>query len=224
MFIHEPVTLSYGELVCETLSSGRTYLTPQGRKYPSITTVLNSQNQEWVHEWRARVGAEEANRVGRAAAARGTSVHSLADKYLGNEEIDTKRLMPNALAAFNALKPVMNRIGKIYLREKALYSDYLRIAGRVDLVADFDGKRSIVDFKTSVRVKKREDISSYFMQESGYAIMFEERTDIPVTQLVTIMSVDFHEPLVFVEKRDVWAPELIRVRDDYERRKLFGQK
>ena len=40
MFIHEPVDLKYGDLVCETLSSGRTYLTPEGKKYPSITTVL----------------------------------------------------------------------------------------------------------------------------------------------------------------------------------------
>ena len=223
MFIHEPVTLAYGELVCETLPTGRTYLTPEGKKYPSITTVLGSQGHQWIYEWRARVGAEEANRVGRVAANRGTSVHSLADKYLGNEEIDTKKLMPNALASFRSLKPVLNRVGKIYLREKSLYSDYLRIAGRVDLVAEFDKKLSIIDFKTSARVKKREEIANYFMQESGYAIMFEERTGIPVAQLVTIMTVDFHEPLIFIEKRDVWAPELLKVRDDYERQKLFGK-
>jgi genome maintenance exonuclease 1 len=223
MFIHEPVELKYGELVCETLPTGRTYLTPEGKKYPSITTVLGSEGGQWIHEWRARVGAEEANRVGRVAAARGTSVHSLADKYLNNEVIDTKKLMPNALASFNGLKPVFSRIGKIFLQERAVYSDYLRIAGRLDLVAEFDGRISIVDFKTSNRVKKREDITSYFMQEAGYAIMFEERTGIPISQLVTIMTVDYHGPIVFIEKRDVWAPELIRIRDNYEEKKRFGK-
>jgi len=223
MFIHETVKLKYGDLLCETLPTGRTYVTPEGKKYPSITTVLGSEGGQWIHEWRARVGAEEANRIGRVAAARGTSVHSLADKYLNNEEIDVKKLMPNARASFDALKPALNRVGKIYLQEKAVYSDFLRIAGRLDLVAQFDGKRSVVDFKTSNRVKKRKDISSYFMQEAGYAIMFEERTGLPITQLVTIMLVDFYGPIVFIEHRDTWASELIRIRDNYEEKKLFGK-
>ena len=46
------------------------------------------------------------------------------------------------------------------------------------------------------------------MQEAGYAVMWEERTGMPITQLVTIISVDNSEPQVFIEHRDNWINTL----------------
>lgn len=224
MFTHEPVELKYGSLVCETLPTGRTYVTPEGRKYPSITTVLNILNEDFVREWRKNVGEEEANRVSRVAGKRGDSTHTIVERYLSNENPKATDYMPNAWGSFLSVRKALDkRLGKIYLQEKPLYSDHLQVAGRVDLVADFDGKRSIVDIKTSNRVKSEEDIENYFMQESGYAIMFEERTGIPITQLVTVMAVDhMAEPLVFIQHRDQWVKPLRETIREYQRRRLFG--
>jgi genome maintenance exonuclease 1 len=131
--------------------------------------------------------------------------------------------MPNASAAFKSICGILeNRVNNIRLQEKPLYSDHLGVAGRVDLVAEFDGKLAIIDIKTSSRVKTAEDIESYFMQEAAYAIMFEERTGIPVSRLVTIMTVDFHEALIFNEHRDNWTQKLLETIKEYKRRKMFG--
>jgi genome maintenance exonuclease 1 len=222
-FNHNPVDLGYQELLCETGESGRKYLSPQGKAYPSITTVLSILSADHIREWRKAVGNEEANRVSRVAAGRGTTVHALVEKFLNNEELDLSKEMPNASSAFKSIRGILeNRVNNIRLQEKPLYSDHLGVAGRVDLVAEFDGKLAIIDIKTSSRVKTAEDIESYFMQEAAYAIMFEERTGIPVTRLVTIMTVDFHEALIFNEYRDNWTKKLLETIAEYKRRKLFG--
>ena len=56
------------------------------------------------------------------------------------------------------------------------------------------------------------------MQESTYAIMFEERTGIPITQLVTLIAVDDEQPQVFIEHRDNWTKPLIETIEKYEAR------
>jgi genome maintenance exonuclease 1 len=89
------------------------------------------------------------------------------------------------------------------------------VAGRVDCVAEFDGKLSIIDYKTSSKTKKRAWVENYFMQEAFYAIAWEERTGMPITQLVTIISVDNAKPQVFIEHRDEWADELIKTIGEY---------
>jgi genome maintenance exonuclease 1 len=218
-------TLGYSDLNTISEKSARIYVTPEGEKYPSITTILSLRSRDAIQEWRNRVGAEEANRVSRHATTRGTAVHNLTEKYLKNEEISFKEgIMPHVYQGFIAAQKILDKyIGRIALQEAPLYSDYLRLAGRVDLIAEFDGKLSIVDFKTSKRVKTEEDIEDYFIQECAYAIMFEERTGVPITQLVTIMVVDGKsEPLLFRQHRDKWAAELIKVRAEYDKAKLFG--
>jgi CRISPR/Cas system-associated exonuclease Cas4 (RecB family) len=222
-FDHIETPLGYGDLICETLDTGRTYLTPQGKKYPSITTVLGILSQSDIQAWRQRVGAEEANKVGRRAAHRGTAVHALADKLVSNEEIDYKKLMPNVLVSFQSIRPIIEkRVNNIRLREKPLYSDHLQVAGRTDLIAEFDNELAVIDIKTSNKVKSEEDIHSYFMQEAAYAIMFEERTGIPVAKLVTIMAIDFAEPKVFIQRRDKWVKPLRETIKEYYRRRMFG--
>lgn len=221
-FVHDPVDLGYQDIVCETTEKGRKYVTPQGKQYPSITTILGKvMSDGWVEEWKAAVGEESADRVRRVAAQRGERVHSLVESFLDNREIDLRREMPNVSAAFKSIRPVLEQhVNRIRLQEKPLYSDFLKAAGRVDLVAEYDGVLSIIDIKTSSKVKTADDIHNYFMQETAYAIMFEERTQIPVEQLVTVMAVDFSSPLVFIEKRDNWSNSLANVITEYRTR--FG--
>ena len=124
--------------------------------------------------------------------------------------------MPNIEHDFNRIKNILDtRIGVVYGQEVPLYSDHLKVAGRVDLVAEFDGKLSIIDYKTSKKTKKYEWCHTYFMQECFYAIAWEERTGQPITQLVTIISVDDAEPQVFIEHRDNWDKKLVEVIEKY---------
>jgi len=224
MFIHEQIDLGYEDLEAKTTSSGRKYQTPTGKQYPSVTTVLSILSEEAIQKWRARVGAEEANKISHRAATRGTAVHEIIEKYLDNDPKFKEGYMPNIISDFMDVKQILDeRVGTIYAQECPLYSDYLKIAGRVDCVAEFDGKPSIIDFKTSRKTKKKSWIENYFIQESAYAIMWEERTGMPITQLVTIISVDNEDSQVFIEHRDNWDAKLLETIDEYKKRKIFGR-
>lgn len=223
-FEHRKSNLGYDDLNVETINGSRQYITPSGNKYSSITTVLSIRKRHIIQEWRKRVGNDEANRISRAACSRGTALHTICERYIKNiDPILTGKEMPNVIQMFRAIFPTINtRVGIVYAQESALYSDHLGVAGRVDLVAEFDGILSIIDFKSSSRVKNKEDIHEYFMQESAYAIMFEERTGIPVPRIVTIMGVDGqNKPLIFQEKRDNWTNELHKTISDYKREHIF---
>ena len=151
------------------------------------------------------------------AARRGTKVHKLCEDYLNNVELDYGTIEPINHFLFKQIKPVLDtRLTEVYGLEVPLYSNWLRVAGRVDLVGMYDGKVSIIDFKTASKRKKRDWITNYFMQESAYAVMFEEMTDIPVSQLVTIIAVESDEPQVFVEKRDDHINDFLKLRDQWE--------
>lgn len=212
----EHVDVDLKEMVAETTDKGRVYKTPEGINLPSITTVLSILSRDSIAAWRKRVGEEEANRISRRATTRGTAVHEIIEKYIDNVEDYREGYMPDVIESFLTLKPILdNSIGKVYAQEAPLYSNHLGVAGRVDCVAEFDGKLSIIDFKTAMKPKKVEWIKNYFMQESAYAIMWEERTGMPITQLVTVISVDDHDPQVFVEHRDNWTRPLKETIEQY---------
>lgn len=193
---------------------GRFYTTASGRAYPSVTSVLGMLGKKEIMEWRARVGEEEANRVSARAARRGTAIHSLCEDYLLNKEVKPG---PFDLETFKSISPYLDKINNIHCLETQLYSDFLQVAGTVDCIAEYEGKLAIIDFKTSKRVKTRDDIHGYFMQTAAYAVMFEERTGIPIGRLVIIMAVDDDEPLIFKEKRDDWINRFIELREDYSK-------
>jgi genome maintenance exonuclease 1 len=163
-------------------------------------------------EWRKRVGEEAANRISSRAASRGTRIHGLCEDFLSNKEV-VADMFDSYM--WESLKPYLVRINNIHALESPLYSDHLQVAGTVDCVAEYEGKMSVIDFKTSSRVKSRDDIHNYFMQCSAYAVAFEERTGIPVSRLVVLMAVDDSDPLIFFEKRDDWIGGFKTLREEY---------
>lgn len=212
VFHHKGVILPYEDIESVTLKEGgRFYTTPEGMKYPSITTVLAAQSKELLDEWKSRVGGIEAKRVSRHASTRGTSVHDAMELYLKNQEnIFGGFTTPVVRKNVKDLIPIVDRhLDNIHIQEKPLYSRHLGVAGRVDCIGEWDGRVSSIDFKTSSKPKKEEWIHAYFMQEAFYAIAYEEITGIPVPRLVTIIAVDYSEPQVFVQRRDDWAEKLI---------------
>ena len=219
MFEHVKVDLGYDDLDAVTGETGRLYETPDGVKYPSITTVLSILSEDGIRKWKERVGEEEAAKISYRASTRGTAVHEIIEKYIDNIESFKDGYTPNIIASFLAVKPILdNRIRRVFAQEAPLYSKHLGVAGRVDCVAEFDGVLSIIDFKTSRKLKKKEYITNYFMQESAYAIMWEERTGMPITQLVTIIAVDDEMPQVFIEHRDNWTKPLLETIKKYNNR------
>ena len=216
MFPHKD-DLVFNELKTENINGKRHYVIPNGEKYPSVTTVTGIAARAGIKAWREKVGEAEANKIASMAARRGTKVHKLCEDYLNNVELDYGAIEPINHFLFKQIKPVLDtRLSEVYGLEVPLYSNWLRVAGRVDLVGMYDGKVSIIDFKTASKRKRRDWITNYFMQESAYAVMFEEMSDIPVSQLVTIIAVESDEPQVFVEKRDDHIDGFIKLRDQWE--------
>jgi len=211
-FVHEKIDGLDFELESVTTDTGRTYLTPKGNKYNSITTILKPYNQHIIENWKEAVGEEEAKRVSGIASRRGEALHLACEKYLLNElnEFKIRTMMPNIKELFFQLKPILDKsVGKVYSIEQPLYSDELQVAGRVDLIAEWDGKISIIDYKTSGKFKDESDIANYFMQCTAYAIMFEERTGVPIDQIVIAMAVvNENKPLLFVRDKKDYIEQL----------------
>lgn len=213
MFTHSN-QFNFSKLNKEESEKGRFYITPDGKKYPSITTVLSILNKEALDEWKRAVGNEEATRVSRMAANRGTRVHLLFEDYLNNKEPHFKSFLDKQ--TFNSLKPTLDRyVNNIRAQEIHLYSDHFEIAGQVDCIADFNSKLSVIDFKTSSREKYEDEIESYFIQATGYTLMFEQMTGIPIHQIVILITVDFDKPQIFVKKRAKYISRFAEVREQY---------
>ena len=210
------------EMGAEMVKGKRLYLTPDGKRYPSVTTVISSnpKKQAGLARWRARVGKEKAASISSSSAARGTKFHSITEDYLNNKlKIDDYKESPLPVVMFHSSQKVLDRISNIYLQEAALYSDHLEIAGRVDCIADFDGKLSIIDFKTSAAPKREAYLYDYFIQETAYACCLQELYGITVEQLVTIVACENGETQVKINPpKKEYLLTLIEYIDDYQQR------
>lgn len=188
-------------LTTETIDKKRYYVTPEGNKYPSITTVLSSRNKKGLFEWRKRVGDEVANYVARTAAARGTKVHQMCEDFLNNQEVSKDNFLASCL--FGQLKPTLEKnINNIHFQECGLYSDKLGVAGRVDCIAEYNGVLSVIDFKTSSKERNDEWNQNYYIQASAYAEMYEERTGIPITQIVILVVTEDGTVQEFIKQKE----------------------
>ena len=208
MFNH--VQISLPEVTTETINRKRFYVTPEGEKYPSITTVLSIRKKEGLFEWRKRVGNDVANYVARTSASRGTKVHHMCEDYLNNEfdeEKHKKDFLPFCL--FNQLKDqALCNLDNIYAQEAGLYSDKYKVAGRVDCVAEYKDTLSIIDFKTSTRERSDDWNENYYIQGSAYAEMFEERTKIKIDQVVILVVTEDGTVQEFVKSKQDYLPML----------------
>ncbi len=206
---------NFPDLKAKTTAQGRRYFV-EGNAYPSVTTVIGEKKKKSIVEWRRKVGDEEANKISKRATTRGNKCHKLAEDYLSNKPLDRYRDDVLSLGLFHQIRPYIDRINNIHALEESLYSHTLRLAGRVDCIAEYDEELAIIDFKTSTKFKREEWIQDYFSQETAYAIMFQELTGLKVKQLVTIIAVETGTPQVFV-KKDIltYVPKLKEYIDYY---------
>ena len=209
------VGIELQDLKTENIEGKRFYVTPKGNKYVSITSLLGNLSKQSIIEWRRRVGEAEANKISRQASSRGTRVHNICESYIQNQVGILEDALPDAIDMFKSIVPFLDRIDNIHVVEGALYSDDLGVAGRTDLIAEFDGNLAVIDYKTSRKPKNWEMCHSYFMQGAFYAYAYEELTGTPLNNIIIIMAVENDKPLLFRETRDRWLSPLKQVITKY---------
>ena len=210
------------DLNTKNIDGKRHYLVPDPRSgeesalaYPSITTLLGWYSGFGIKKWRDKVGHEESNKITRQAANRGTAVHKIVEDYITNKIEDSgdylKSQMPTYHSDFLKFKQIIDKnIGKIYGIETALWSHKYHVAGRSDCIAEWDGRMSVVDWKTSRKIKKREHIENYFLQGTFYACAYTELTGTEVDYLNIVMVPESDEPVIFTECIHDWKDLLYK--------------
>lgn len=201
-----------------TLPEGRVYETPFGNRYPSVTTVTGQATKHHIDAWRKRVGDAVADRISKQAADRGTRIHSYCENFLLGESLQVDMF---DFDFWKSLQPVVDRIDNIHALEAMLYSDQLRMAGTVDCIGEYNGVLSVIDFKTSKKPKKREDIEHYFVQATAYSVMFEELFGITVPDITIIIGVDDDTPQVFQARRKDHIKKLVELRQEYAKNSVL---
>lgn len=204
------------ELTTENINGQRHYVLPDGvTKLKSVTTIIGERTDKTaLLEWKKRVGEAEAQKITTQAARRGTAIHSIAERYVLNEEnYYGEKEMPANIDSFKPIKQILDdHIDNVLGIEIPLYSKSLGCAGRTDLIAEYDGTLSVIDFKTSRKLKKAEWIENYFIQATCYAMMFEWIYRIAVPQIVIIITVDDEKtPQVFKLERSQYVNRVLEL-------------
>ena len=192
----------------------RHYETPDGT-FISITSLLKAYTPKGILEWRESVGDDIANYVMRNATARGNKVHKIIENCLSNEPETDLIGNHGVLAAglFQLMIPALDKIDQIRGLEQAVYSKRLGVAGRIDCIAEYDGKLSTIDFKTASR-KRNEINENYLVQATFYAIAWQEHTSEKIDQVVILtvtedgaLVVHKDDPSLYVEKLEKMVAE-----------------
>jgi hypothetical protein len=175
----------------------RVYLTPDGKKLPSVTTVLDRTKPEEarraLQEWRNRVGHQQAQQITTEAANRGTRMHTFLENYIKTGSEPQATTNPYSWASVAMAKSIIdngikNRVSEIYGVEVPLYFPRL-YAGTSDGVGQHLGEEAILDYKQTNKPKRREWIGDYFLQLAAYALAHNEIHGTNIRKGVILMSV-----------------------------------
>jgi len=184
-----------------------------GTNYPSVTSVLGVRKKVELQQWRDRIGENVANWEMGRAARRGTATHNLIENYIKGEPLTEKSVLP--LGLFKLMKPYIDQIDNIHLLEAIMYSPKLTIAGQVDCVAEYNGKLSVIDFKTANKERQEDWIENYFLQTTAYAHMFEETFGKPIEQIVILLASEDGTVQTFVKNKADYEKELGKAIEDF---------
>jgi CRISPR/Cas system-associated exonuclease Cas4 (RecB family) len=216
----------FPKLTYENVNGIRLYSIPgSDLRFPSVTAILSAKESPSLTAWKKRVGEKEADSIKNRAANKGTRFHKACEKYILDEKIEFTDPLQKEL--FLQIKPELDKVDNVHAMEAPMYSKKLKIAGRTDLIAEYNdlvirynNKISIIDYKTSKNIKKKnsESIEKYFIQTSAYAYMFWELFDIPVDNLVLfIVSENDNKPTIYQEHTRNWIPKFIEMRKEFKK-------
>ena len=210
----------YSELkqINDSVTRKRVYLTPDGEKLPSVTTILSStKDMTHLNEWKKRVGEENARRITTEAAGIGTAMHANLERFLcgmerqpGNNVVHVQANKMAEVIIQNGLK----NVDEVWAMEQSLYFPGL-YSGTTDLCGVFNGKPAIMDHKQTNKPKKEEWVEDYKLQLVAYALAHNEvyGTDIK-TGVVFMCSRDLQYQQfevteeTFPKYRDMWLDKV----------------
>ena len=177
-----------------------------GKAYPSITTVLGIQKKKQLQDWRDKIGENVANWEMGRAARRGKATHLLIEQYIKGLTPSERGVLP--LGLFRLIKPYVDQIDNIHCLETIMYSKKLTIAGQVDCIGEYNGKLSVIDFKTANKERKEDWIENYFLQTTAYAVMYEELFGKPIEQIVILLAGEDGTVASYVKDKKEYMPML----------------
>ena len=200
-------------LDCRETPDGRFYKSPTTNLwYPSVTTVTGDSKKDFFKTWRENP-ENEKNLA--QALIRGNELHAIVEKYLGNDPEYTKDHNPAYVGMVEKLQKHIDKIDNIWMQETALWSDYMKMAGRVDCIGHYNGTVSIIDFKGSNKPKQEKYIQHYFQQTCCYALMFQDRYGVSIDQIVVLVASENGTVQEFVKKPKPYLRDLRKTIDAY---------
>ena len=176
------------------------------KNYPSITTVLGAIPKPGLIAWRKNVGEEAAKWEMNRAARRGSATHTLVEQYLKGETPSIRDVLP--LGMFRLLKPYLEQIDNIHCLETIMYSNKLTVAGQVDCIAEYNGKLSVIDFKTANKERVDSWNENYYIQCTAYAHMYEELFGTKIDQIVILQAGEDGSCKAFVKNKADYEEKL----------------
>ena len=184
-----------------------------GKSYPSVTSVLSLLKADSLKDWRTKVGDSVANWEMGRAARRGKAMHTLVEQYLQNQTPSIRDVLP--LGLFKLIKPYVDKIDNVRMLETIMYSKKLTLAGQVDCVADYNGKLSVIDFKSANKERLEGWIENYFLQTTAYSMMYEELYGEKIEQLVVLLACEDGVAQCFIKSRADYEKKLLESIDNF---------
>lgn len=161
----------------DPVTNKRVYLTPDGEKTPSVTTILGAtKDMTALNEWKKRVGTEQAAQITKEASGVGTAMHANLERFIIGEArqpgTNLVHVKANAMAE-SIIQNGLSNVDEVWAMEQSLYYPGL-YSGTTDLVCVYKGNPCIADYKQSNKLKKVEWIEDYFLQLMAYILAHNE--------------------------------------------------
>jgi hypothetical protein len=225
MTYYNPNKFNYKTLNRETIDGARKYVSPDGEKLPSVTTILDAtkseESKKALHEWRKRMGPKKAQEITTEAAGRGTRMHKWIEDYIKTGKLGTPGTNPYSIQSHQMAQSIiyqgLSKCNEFWGTEVSLY--YPKIyAGTTDLVGMHDGDPAILDFKQSNKLKKREWIDDYFVQLAAYANAHNEVYGTQIRKGVILMCTAdnvYQEFIIEGSEFDNWTERWFKRVEEY---------
>ena len=201
---------NYKQLTRDESTGKRLYVTPDGFKVPSVTTILDKTKPQEAREalanWRKAIGEQKAQQITTEAASRGTRMHKYLEDYIKGEPLKESVSNPYAEQSLKMAKIVIeqgfSKVDEVWGSEVPLYFPEL-YAGTTDCCGIHDGEEAILDFKQTNKPKKIEYIEDYFIQLTAYATAHNEVHGTNIRKGVILMcSKDYEYQEFILEPKD----------------------
>jgi genome maintenance exonuclease 1 len=187
----------------------RVYLTPDGERLPSVTTILSAtKDMTALNEWRKRVGVEKAQQITTEAAGVGSAMHANLERFLIGEQRqpgnNPVHVQANRMADV-IIEHGLSKMNEVWAMEQSLYFPGL-YSGTTDLVGVYDGEPAIADHKQTNKPKKAEWVEDYYVQLVAYAEAHNE-----------VYGTNIRRGVIFMCSRDLQYQQFDLTPDNYNK-------